>query len=311
VAWRDALGDSYGGFKTAFLQKHKEPAHYYPCPRNCGCSHHIVVSSEFPNAVAVCQCEDAACPDIPLGAEDILLLELSWAKVARALGRALNLDLKPVDMGLLNTRQIGSWSADAVPVVLTIQSEASWFHTVILDLTSRLRSRFILLAPTSHHLNAISQEVLDRSGVGFFSLQKCLNLSFGGEVTPLLTPGELFAGFSPAPSGDEGNDARRALALIEELESKGPRQSAPSVLKIFRLFCLEELSPAAIARRCGCSRGTVINRLSAIEKKTGLPPARLRRMSDHFSKVDDQITAHGARHVHRRNLIYDPDRNDD
>jgi sigma-70-like protein len=301
----------YDAFKTAFLQKQREPARYYPCPRNCGCSHQVLLPKDFEGGIAVCQCDEPACPDISLAAEQIVLLEVSWPKVARAVCAALNLDLKPVDMGLLNTRQIGSWSAEAVPVFLTIQSEASWFHSAILELTARLRSRFILLAPTARHLNAISQEILTSADAAFFSLQTCLQLASEGSLIALKTPGEIFARFSPAPRNEEGHDARRALALIEQLESDGPFHKPPSVLKVFRLFCMEDLSPEEIAQRCGCSRGTVMNRLAAIEKKTGLPAAQLRRMSDHFGKVDDELAAHGARHIHRQNLIHDADKNDD
>jgi hypothetical protein len=309
--WRDDVGELYHAFKAAFLQASREPAHYYPCPVGCGCSHRIIASVTFQNALAVCQCEEPCCPDIALSSDEIVLLELSWPKLARAVCRALNLDSKALDLGLLNTRQIGSWSADAVPVFLTIQCETNWFHATVLELTARLRSRFILLAPTARHLNAISQEILAHAGAGFFSLQACLRLEAGGTLTALKIPGEIFAQFSPTPGKDEASDAQRALALIEKLETDGVRNKPPSILKVFRLFCTEQLSPEAIAKRCGCSRGTVMNRLATIEKKTRLPVAQLRGMSDHFSKMDDQLAKHGVRHVHRQNLIYDPERNDD
>src|SRR4051812_12507331 len=44
---------------------------------------------------AVCRCAPPNCPDIPLTPEDIVLLELSWTKLARSLCCVFALDYKP------------------------------------------------------------------------------------------------------------------------------------------------------------------------------------------------------------------------
>ena len=61
--------------------------------------------------LAVCRCPEPHCPDIPLEPSEAVLFELSWTKLARGLCAALNLDYKPANLGLLNTRQIGAWPA--------------------------------------------------------------------------------------------------------------------------------------------------------------------------------------------------------
>ena len=58
-----------------------------------------------------------------------------------------------------------------------------------------------------------------------------------------------------------------ALALLEKLDT-GRRRPPPSLAKVFRLYCIECLSAAQVARRCRCSKGAVIRRLNLIRKKT-------------------------------------------
>ena len=56
-----------------------------------------------------------------------------------------------------NTCQIGSWSADAVPVLLTLQTDRHVFRNVLAELALRLKTRFILFAPTADHLDAVAR----------------------------------------------------------------------------------------------------------------------------------------------------------
>src|SRR5262249_24270088 len=140
---------------------------------------------------AICRCEPPTCPDVLLTPEDIVLFELSWTKLARALCHAFALDHKPADLGVLNMRQIGSWSVDAVPVVLTIQHERGWFRAVLLELLARLRQRFILLAPTAKNIDAVSHELLAHSNAAFFSLDATVMLTADGALRLRgVVPGE-------------------------------------------------------------------------------------------------------------------------
>jgi DNA-directed RNA polymerase specialized sigma24 family protein len=80
---------------------------------------------------------------------------------------------------------------------------------------------------------------------------------------------------------------------------------APSVLTVFRLYCMEELTSDQIARKTGCSKTTVVSRLRLIRKKIGVDPASLRRFSSHLQKIEQDISDSRAEHIHRKRLIYD------
>lgn len=331
ACWRQRVGEQFEPFRTAFLQRAPGVPKGMPCPRGCACTHEIVVQREFPSPnpigrgargegqlstinsrpstfTALCRCDPPNCPDIPLTAEDVVLFELSWNKIARALCHVFALDHKPADLGLLNTRQIGSWSVDAVPVILTIQHEPCWFRSVLLELIARLRRRFILLAPTAGNLDAVCVELLESANAGFFALDASLALTEPGtlRLTGARAPGELFAKFTPQPKDVDEDLATRAFALVRQLESDQPTKP-PSALTVFRLYCIDQLTPAQIARKCRCDRSTVRRRLQLIESRTGTSPDRLRKVSAHLDKLEAGIADSRAAHIHRKSLIYDAD----
>src|SRR6266850_5375280 len=80
---------------------------------------------------------------------------------------------------------------------------------------------------------------------------------------------------SPPHAAPPESVARAAFALLEKLDS-GRRRPPPSIPKVFRLYCIEALSAAEVARKCRCSKAAVIRRLNLIRQKTGLSPALLR-----------------------------------
>ena len=81
-------------------------------------------------------------PHITLDRADVIPLELSWTKLARAICKALNLNSKFANLPIPNTGQIGTWSADAVPAILTIQTEMHHLRHVIAELIVTLRQKF-------------------------------------------------------------------------------------------------------------------------------------------------------------------------
>src|SRR5205823_6863331 len=97
----------------------------FPCPRHCGCAHRVVHHADQ-TIVGVCQCEPRRCDNIELSAAEITPLQLNRAKLGRAICKVLGLQSKTVDFGLRETWQIGSWSADSVPVVLTSPGGAAY-----------------------------------------------------------------------------------------------------------------------------------------------------------------------------------------
>lgn len=315
ACWRERLGENYEPFRRAFLSQSSQPATGYPCPRHCGCMHELLRDhwtagrqdhrttddrGAEKSLMAVCRCSEPECPDIVVPASEAVLLELSWTKLVRALCAALNLDYKPADLGLLNTRQIGSWPATNSPVILTIQTDHAWFRSVLLELIARLRSKFILLAPAAQHFDAVCQELLSHDGAIFCPLEGNLRLSDDGILHAVKLPGELFAGV--VPEDHEQSDAalaQRAFALVQQLENESKRRE-PAPLTVFRLFCIQGWGATRIARHTGCSRTTIRRRLELIENRTGMSAAALRRYSAHLERLGDE-----AGRARRRRTIHD------
>ncbi len=296
VVWQREVGAQYAAFREAFLQRSTEPARAYPCPRGCGCAHEVIQHAPG-DIVAVCRCERWNCADLRLSEEEIVWWELNWNRLGRALCEALSLERRPADWGVRKTRQIGAWSAAAVPVILTVQPEARLFREALLELVSRLRSPFILLAPTARHLTAPCLEMLGRVNAGFFDLASYVRLMPGGRLEPARTPGELFMRFNAEPKVGEQSVFERAFGLVKALDAELLQNPTP--LAVFRLYCQEGLIVSQIARKCQCSRGTVLNRLKLIAQRTGVEPDRLRQVSGHIAATEENLTDARARRVHR------------
>ncbi|PYJ05872.1 MAG: hypothetical protein DME25_07630, partial [Verrucomicrobia bacterium] len=199
AVWRRLLGQHFEPFRRTFLQPKPEPARSIPCD-HCACAHEIIhqpnnsppetrntehgTRIQHPSLLAICRCSPWTCPNLHLSPADIILLELSWPKLARALCRALGLNSHFADVRLHQTFQIGSWSAAAVSAILTIQSDPHEFRRVVAELVARLRQPFILLAPTSTHLDASCAELLACAQAGFFGLDSHVRLSEHGTLQP-------------------------------------------------------------------------------------------------------------------------------
>jgi hypothetical protein len=308
--WRRRLGTGFTAFNARFLQRTPITAGSYPCVQGCGCAHEVIRHSST-EVVAVCRCESWCCDDVSLSSEDIVLWELNLARLGRSLSQALGLQVKHAELNLNATRQIGAWSAQAVPVILTIQHTSVEFAGVVAALVARLREPFVLLSPSARHLDVPGKELLANIGAGFFALDAIVRVTSQGVLEPRQTPGELFGRFSARPEPNLPEDiARRAFALVEQLDSERPLK-APTVLTVFRLYCIEEMSAAQIARRTHCSKATIIRRLEMIQARTGVDPQNLRRVATQFNKIEEDLGDARAEHIHRRRLIYDEEEAED
>jgi len=98
--------------------------------------------------------------------------------------------------------------------------------------------------------------------------------------------------------------ARSAFALLQKLELDAPLK-APSVLTVFRLYCVDGFSADQVARKCRCAKGTVMSRLRFIETVTKTKPEQFRAMSGHLQQVDDDLHASGAREIYRQGLAHE------
>src|SRR6266446_5441704 len=85
---------------------------------------------------------------------------------------------------------------------------------------------------------------------------------------------------TPAPSLADYNGpaAKLALQLLERLDFDS-RRKHPSVLTVFRLYCIQQMTVPQIARHCRCSRSTVSDRLKVLRAKTGLSAKQFRQPS--------------------------------
>jgi predicted DNA-binding protein YlxM (UPF0122 family) len=307
VIWRRGLGDQFPGFSSAFLERSSSPpARFYPCPHECGCLHEIVCHPDGA-IVGICRCESWNCDDLALCGEDLIRYRLSWPRLSRALCKGLDLQAKTAQLGLPHTRQIGSWSAAAIPAIFTVAAKTPDFRHIAAELGARLRQPFILLGPTAAGVSASSQELLANFGAQFFSLAANFVLKPGGALQPVRPPGELLAKFaleSKEPLPEEV--ARRAFALIQQLDSD-QRTAAPAVLTVFRWYCIEERSIGEIARKFRVSKATIFRRLELIRARTGLDARDLRRVSTHLDKIEEDLTDARAEHIHRKNLIQEDD----
>ena len=100
--------------------------------------------------------------------------------------------------------------------------------------------------------------------------------------------------------------ARSAFALLQKLEMDAPLK-APSVLTVFRLYCVDGYSADQVARKCRCAKGTVMSRLRVIEERTGMKAEQFRAVAGHLQQVDDELNASGAREIYRRGLAKEGD----
>lgn len=309
AGWRALLGEDYDAAAAAFLRRTAMQAGSYPCARHCGCVHRVV---RLPggDVMAVCNCDPWNCDDIRLRPEDAVLWEFDWARFSAVLRRTFELDRVEQDFGLPRTGQIGTWSADAVPVILTIQSDRPEFREVVAHLAAGVGRPFILLAPTSRFVDVTSLQLLRFARAAVFGLDTQVTLLPSGLLRSRRRPGEIFTAFADGPKAPVEDTARQAFAMVKALDAKEPKREA-SLLRVFRLYCVEGLSAEVTAQRCGCSKGTILNRLNQIRRRIGVDPAKLRTYSAQFEAIEESLSDDRARRIHRRSALDDPEEDDD
>jgi hypothetical protein len=226
VIWRGLTREHFPAFKRLCLRPSPPFPDSYPCPRNCGCYHEIILppgtfaspsprgegrgEGEFsgPSSIihhppstirAACRCKPPACPDLILTIEDITCLKVDRPKLGRAIARALLLDPKWAELPPTSTAQIGTWSTQAIPVILTIHNDDRCLQSAVAQLAATIDRPFILLAPTARQLNANGLAFLSRQHAAFFPLASILTLQPDGTLAPTRPPAEIFAQFTAPP----------------------------------------------------------------------------------------------------------------
>jgi len=209
--WQALLGDEYERVAAEYLSLRPDTATGWNCPRNCGCTHEVMTR---PNGsiAAVCACDPWDCDDIPLTPEDIALYGIDLAALGQAVAKAFGFQRREAAMDLPGTVQIGAWTDQAIPVILTVHWDGEGFRHVIAELAIRLRKGFLLLSPTMRFVNGPIFERVASVGAGILPLEACLRLMPDGSLQALRPVQDLLAPFVPArEAGPVAVDGRHDL----------------------------------------------------------------------------------------------------
>ena len=82
----------------------------------------------------------------------------------------------------------------------------------------------------------------------------------------------------PLPPNHDREVSECTFELLDRLDFQSRRKN-PTLLTVFRLYCLQQMTVTQVARKCRCSLSTVSDRLKLIEQRTGAPPKTLRAYS--------------------------------
>ncbi len=93
------------------------------------------------------------------------------------------------------------------------------------------------------------------------------------------------------------------FALFKALDSQEGLREAP-VFTGLRLYYVERLSAERLAKRCRCSKATIINRLRIIHRKTGTNPNQLRAYSSQFESIEKSLSDPRAKRIYRKGAAY-------
>ncbi len=79
----------------------------------------------------------------------------------------------------------------------------------------------------------------------------------------------------PPPLDEQLATRLAAFQILDRLDSIRITRS-PTVLTVFRLYCLQRMTVSQVARRCRCSVGTVSNRLRLMQSRIGIHPSAIK-----------------------------------
>lgn len=301
VTWRNGLAGSFDIVRATFLRSRMGRAKYFPCPKECGCAHEVIEHSDGA-LVAVCRCEPWNCEDIPLAQADVMLLQLNWSKLGRAIVKALGCDSKEAAVGLPGTTQVGSFGSAALPLVLTIQNDSDSFRRVVAELVARLRNGFILLAPTSRFLSGPCLELLAHAKAGFFDFESLVVLLPSGALHAPKSAGELFSAYLPEQEkAVTESEAKRVFELMKLLDA-GKRKTKAPLSKVFRLYVFENCSRERIARECDCVPSLITKQFQEIERIMKRPREELRALATPLAEMQASDPDSRAKRIYQRGM---------
>ncbi len=147
----------------------------YPCimsPR-CGCSHEVF-THKGGTKVAVCTCDDHDCETFAVEAEDLVVYEVDFARVFRALSKVMGFDLAISDASS-SVQHMGELSPSPgchIPVHFVRSAGVGGLSFLIHDLALAESGPLILVTMTPPRREPSVRQVADRSGVLLLSLEE-------------------------------------------------------------------------------------------------------------------------------------------
>ena len=246
--------------------------------------------------------------DLGSQGDHVVVWELDWRKLGRAVARALGCEAKDGDLGLPGTAQVAALGT-VLPVVLTIQQDGDDFRGVIGQLVARLRENFVVLAPTGRFMDAHCHGLLKSAKAGFFDLESNLTLLPSGLLQARRSGGELFSALLPdAPEEITEEAARKLYALVLVCASEQTDRKAP-IKQVFDLYCRMGFSAEEVSLKLHCSKATVINRLNTLHQRTGVTADKLRAYKPFFDDIEESIADPRAKRIRRKDAAQgdDPD----
>lgn len=128
----------------------------------------------------------------------------------------------------------------------------------------------------------------------------------GVQATP-LPHGETLPSDAVRKPTDEDEEASRKIAfrvfeLAARLDGNGKREKRPTHALVLKLYCCDDQSVSQIAKKCGCSHGTVMNRKNYLEKTLGTSLDTFRRHSEMMTAAAKTLEDGRAQNIYRRGL---------
>jgi hypothetical protein len=294
-----------------------------------------VICDSAEDVSAVCDCEDEGCEKFIVRAEDLIVYALNIVVLAEAVRRAFAFDgCEAAGYAELQSRLVGTWGVRRSPVFFYIPISGSGTLAEVDRVCAAVPDPFILMTPTSRFCTPMVLRALRRHGSVQLALAGMVALTAPGhlEIIPSQKPSvDLLLGeFAkrvpegkaleravarmeakldalakrsleerPETDGMTESVARQAFGLVRKLdEEEGARK--PSLLTVLRLYCVDNLSVRQIARKSGCSIGTVMNRLQTLAQKIGVRPETLRAYSAQFERMEEELSESRAREIYRK-----------
>ncbi|HEY3863141.1 MAG TPA: sigma factor-like helix-turn-helix DNA-binding protein [Verrucomicrobiae bacterium] len=344
MEWQQELADDFEAAR-AFLRPTQEQIESYPCTHliPCGCRHRVIFESEE-DISAVCECDDAVCDRISLRTSDLIVYALDGGMLAAAIRGAFRFnELENVGFEELRSRVVGSWGVRRSPVFFNVPISESGLQKEIDRLCAAVSNPFVLLTPTARFCTPMVQRALQRQGCAQMSLEGVVSLTAPGVLGLIpaakATVDVFFGDFGkqvgrgkplelaiarveeklkaiakelalPKAEAVSPEAAVGAFAIVQKLDD-GHRLKKATLMKVFRLYCIEGMSSRQIASQCGCSKTMVMKRLKFLEEKLGMPPAKLRAYSTQFERMEDELTDSRARRIDRWKLAHEGEPEDE